>query len=73
MRSRKRDHTSNTQLASPECLRGQWPSVDFGACCEKAGIRPTRRQANKFRRREGLAYTWAGGKQGKPYKGGAKE
>jgi len=28
----------------------------FNLCCAKAGIKPTKRQAAKWRRKEGLAY-----------------
>lgn len=34
-------------------------SKDFKTACKKVGIKPTKRQASKYRRKKGLAY-WQG-------------
>jgi len=38
---------------------------DFRKACEKADIKPTRRQASRWRRKKGLAWRVATGKEGR--------
>ena len=45
---REKDWTTHAEFAKT--------NKDFQTACERAGVQPTKRQAAKFRRKEGRAY-----------------